>query len=237
MMGWNTISHNGSTAGYRANLETFNEPGLSFAILSNTGEFNIGNTAAMLRKIFLHPKTIMAPAGEKIIKLSETALNHFAGLYRNERDGSTFYLSVKDKQILLDNGRPLKPLAENILTADNFLVRFDGPKGWYIPFSPRDTIPFTKLEPAHPLPKDLEAYTGKYFSAETNSWMTILLDKDTLTFQLKPNESYPLIPTYKDGFKLDTLDANLAFSRDAGNKITELSISMTRARNVVFKKM
>ena len=236
VMGWYTVTHNGSTAGYRANLETFTELGLSFAVLSNTGEFNINSVAAMLRKIFVHPKTPIAPTSEKSVQLSEAALNHFTGLYRNERDGSSFYLSLKNQQIFLDNDLPLKPLSENIVASNNFLLKLDGSKGWYIPFSPRDTIPLIKLEPAHPLPKDLEAYTGKYFSPETNSWVTIEINKDSLTIHLKPSESHLLIPTYKDGFKLDALDADIAFIRNGDSGITGLSISITRARNVVFKK-
>ncbi|HMG68709.1 MAG TPA: hypothetical protein VK588_13515 [Chitinophagaceae bacterium] len=57
----------------------------------------------------------------------------------------------------------------------------------------------------------------------------------TFTYQ-KPGESYPLTPTCKDGFKLEALDADM-FSRNADNKIIELSISIKRARNVVFKKI
>jgi len=101
----------------------------------------------------------------------------------------------------------------------------------------RNTIPFIKLKQAHPLPKNLEVYTGKYFSPETNSWMTIQINKDSLTIRLKPGESYPLLPTCKDGFKLHTLDADIMFNRNTDNIITELSISITRARNVVFKKI
>ena len=237
VMGWHNISHSGATAGYRAYLETFNELGLSFAVLSNTSAFNIGNVAAMIRKIFVHPNTKNLPGNTKTIHLSDTALNHFTGLYKNERDGSTSWLSLKNGQILLDNELPLQPLNEKILTANNFLLQPDGSKGWYIPLSPRDTIPFIKLEPAHPLPKDLEAYTGKYFSAETNSWMTIQMNKDSLTVQLKPGESFPLTPTYKDGFKFDALDAYIAFNRNANDRISALSISVTRARNVVFRKL
>jgi len=72
---------------------------------------------------------------------------------------------------------------------------------------------------------------------ETNSFMTIQINMDSLTIRLKPGESYRLTPTCKDGFKLDALDADIAFSRNTDNKITELSISITRARNVIFKKI
>ena len=190
----------------------------------------------MLRKIFVHPKTTIATANEKSVQLSEAALNHFTDLYRNERDGSSFYLSSKDQQIVFDNDLPLKPLSENIVASNNFLLKLDGGKAWYIPFSPRDTISVVKLEPAHSLPKDLEAYTGIYFSPETNSSVTVEINKDSLTIRLKPTESHPLIPTYKDGFKLDALDADIAFIRNGDGVVTGLSISITRARNVVFKK-
>jgi CubicO group peptidase (beta-lactamase class C family) len=237
IMGWNNISHSGATASYRAYLETFPELNLSIAILSNTSQFNINDLASNVRKIFVPDKTEKVIQNETSINLSEAKLNSLAGLYRNERNGSTFQLSIKNKSLMLDNELPLIATSENIFKADNFLFEMKGNKGLYIPFSPRDTILFTKVNPANLLQKDFNAYEGKYFSEETNSSLSIKYSKGILSIHLKPNADYPLIPTYTDGFKINALDCDIRFIRSPQNKIIYIKMNLWRARNVEFKKI
>jgi len=96
--GWDNINHMGATAGYRAYVETYPELGLSFAVLSNNGQVNITEVARMVSKLFVPDKTGKAANKETGIELPEAKLNSFAGLYKNERDNSTFTLTVKDKK-------------------------------------------------------------------------------------------------------------------------------------------
>lgn len=236
VMGWNNISHSGATAGYRAYLETFPDLHLSFALLSNNAQFNISELAIKLHRLFVPDKT-PAVQTETGITLPDTALNIFAGMYKNERDGSTFNLSVKGNKITLDNELPLTPVAGNILKAANFQLLFRGANGFYIPRSPRDTIAFTKVYPVNLKQQDFMAYEGSYFSEETNSSITIKHDGNHLMVQLKAGEAYPLLPRYKYGFKIDELDCDVQFTRGAGNKIQLMKMSVARARNVQFKKI
>ena len=235
--GWKNISHSGATASYRAYLETFPELDLSIAILSNTSQFNIVNMETKIRNIFVPEKTEKATKKETGVDLSDAQLNSFVGLYKNERDGSTFELSVKDKKIILDNDLSMFAVADNIVKSNNFQLNVNGSKGWYIPYSPRDTIPFTKVSPAKLSQKDLAVYQGKYFSEETNSTLTIQRKNDTLIIQLKPAADYPLIPTYTDAFKIDDLGCDLEFTRSPKQKITGIKMNLSRARNVAFKKI
>jgi CubicO group peptidase (beta-lactamase class C family) len=235
--GWNNISHSGATAGYRAYLETFPELNLSIALLSNTSQFNIVGLANLVDKIFVPDKTQTAAIAESSIHLADAALNSFAGMYRNERDGSVFTLSVKDRQLQLDSTVMLAAVAGNIFKADNFLFIINGNKGLYIPFSPSDSIPFTKVSPVHLSKGDMASYTGKYFSAETNSSIIIQHDKDGLLLQLKPGETYPLKPTYKDAFTIEAMGCDLQFTGAAGNKMLAMKMSVSRARNVLFTKI
>jgi CubicO group peptidase (beta-lactamase class C family) len=237
VMGWYNISHSGATAGYRAYLETFPDLHLSIALLSNTAEFNISGTAATIRKIFVTGKTNIEASVLKNIALTAAQLNTLAGLYKNEREGSTFQLSVKDGHMVLDDGLALKATGDNTLAASNFLFRFNGTGGWYIPFLPRDSIPFTKMEPFRPEAKDLEAYSGKYFSDETGSIVTIDSKDDKLFIHLKPGEGFALMPAYKNAFRLDALDAAIEFTPASGNTVATMIINVPRARHVVFKKM
>jgi CubicO group peptidase (beta-lactamase class C family) len=237
VMGWNNISHSGATASYRAYLETFPELNLSFALLSNTSQFNINDVAASVSKLFVKDKTEKSTKNATGMQLSDAILTGFSGLYRNERDASTFSLSVKNKKLILDNQLPLVAVSENTFAAGNFLLEITGTGGLYIPGSPKDTIHFTKVYPANLSQKDLDIYSGKYFSEETNSSVTIRHTNDSLLIHLKPGEDHPLTPTYKDAFKIDALDGDLQFIRSADNKILIMKMNVSRARNVEFKKL
>lgn len=236
LMGWENISHSGSTAGYRAYLESFPELELNIAILSNNASYNITATAEKIRKIFVADKSENRSTAYADIALTTSELHLLEGVYLNQRDGSTFEITVKDNSILLDNNLPLHLRAKNILSSDNFSLVFIGNKGFYIPSRPLDSMPFIKVEPVKPAPADLQQYAGKYFSSETNSYIELENSKGGLTIRLNANKKYPLIPTYKDAFKLDELDANTVFLKNKKGQIQSIKISLPRARNISFKK-
>ncbi|MBN9382276.1 MAG: beta-lactamase family protein [Chitinophagaceae bacterium] len=236
VMGWNNINHVGATASYRAFLETFPELHLSIAILSNTSEFDIMEIAGSIRKIFVTDRTEKKKKSDAGMDLPVDKLNNLAGLYKNERDGSTFQLSVKNKTLVLDNEMPLITVSGNIFRSDDFLFDIRGTTGSYIPFLPRDTIPFVKVTPVTPSPGDLAVYEGKYFSEEVGSVITIEQKDGKLIVRLKANDTYPLIPTYADAFKIPGLDGDLQFTRSPEKRVVMMKISVPRARNVEFKK-
>jgi len=237
LRGWYNISHNGATASYRCYLDAFPELDLSIAILSNTSQYSINTIAAKVRNIFVKNKEVKKPKDAAAVNISAATLNTLAGMYKNERDASAFYLSVKDNQLILDGDIPLTTVSETTFQSDNFLLYVKDGKGMYVPFSPRDSMPFTKMAPAYIAPKDMANYAGRYFSEETNSYITIFEDNGKLIMQLKAGETYLLISTYKDAFKITDLDCDIEFTRDAQNHILLMKMYVPRARNVVFKKV
>jgi hypothetical protein len=54
---------------------------------------------------------------------------------------------------------------------------------------------------------------------------------------IKPNEDYPLTPTYKDAFMIADIGGTLYFIKNRKNKVTAFEISISRARNVTFEKL
>jgi CubicO group peptidase (beta-lactamase class C family) len=237
LMGWDNISHSGATAGYRAYKESFPELKLSIAILSNTSQFNINELAAAARKIFVPDRT--SSKSKTVIDSKQPAIKtgNFPGLYKNEREGSTFTLSVKDDKVLLDEGLQLVTISEQVVQSDNFLLELKGNKGWYIPFSPRDTMPFIKVTPVQLNQTEFAQYEGTYFSEETNSTFLVRHDENRLVIQLKPGKYYDIVPTYKDAFAINDMSCDLEFTRDALGKISGIKMSIPRARYVVFKKI
>lgn len=237
VMGWDNISHDGATASYRAYLETFPQLHLSIAILSNTSQFNIDNVENTIRKIFVPDKTEKVIKTDSVINLSNAYLNSLAGMYLNERNRSTFHLSVKEDTLILDNYLPLRASSKHIFKADNFLLEINGTKGSYIPFSPRDTIHFTKVNPVNLSKENIAIYEGKYFSGETNSLVTIHSDSSKLLIRLNVDKDYELLPTYKDAFTINELGCNVQFIRSSQNKILTIQFYFWRTLGIEFKRI
>lgn len=233
--GWDNISHDGATASYRAYLETFPELHLSIAILSNTSEFNIDNVESTIRKIFVQDKTGIKK--DSSIKLSNAYLKSLAGMYVNERNRSTFHLSANEDTLILDNYLPLRASSKHVFKSDNFLLEINGTKGSYIPFSPRDTIHFTKVNPVNLSNENIDIYQGKYFSAEANSFVTIKRDNSKLVIRFNVDRVYELVPTYKDAFTIKELGCNVQFIRSAQNKISAIKFYFWRTLGIEFKKI
>ena len=237
VMDWDNISHDGATASYRAYLETFPELHLSIAMLSNTSQYNIDIAENAVRKIFVTDRTKSVKETKTSIKLSRDYLNSITGMYVNERNRSTFHLSVKGDTLMLDNYLPLRTTSDHIFEADNFLLEINGNGGSYIPFSPRDTIGFTKVKSANIAEKDFHIYEGKYLSAETNSSIIIGRDNSKLTIRFNADRIYQLVPTYKDAFIIDELGCNLQFVRSNHNRISSIKFYFWRTRDLEFDKI
>jgi len=235
--GWDNLSHDGATASYRAYLETFPELHLSIAVLSNTSQFNIDNVENTIRKIFVPDKTEKLIKSDSIIKLSTAYLNSITGMYLNERNHSTFHLTAKGDTLILDNYLPLKAASKHFFKADNFLLEITGNKGTYVPFFPRDTIPFTKVNPVNLSKENIAIYEGKYFSGETNSFVTIKRDSSKLIIGFSADKTYELIPTYKDAFSIKELGCSVQFIRSTQNKISAIKFYFWRTLGIEFKKI
>lgn len=235
--GWNSISHSGATAGYRAFLESFPDLHLSYAVLSNNAGINIVTLARKIAALFLPPQPNHQTNPQGSIELSDPALQAFTGMYKNERDGSSFELTLKDHHLMEDKEIVLNAISSNSFSAGNFLLVMTKSGGFYIPLAPRDTIPFKKVTKARISSGDFQHYTGSYQSDETHSTLRILELNGKLMLQLKPNEFYELVPSYKNAFVVAALEADIECVLPSGNKFQALIINMPRARNLVFKRV
>ena len=238
LLGWNGITHSGATAGYRANLETFPELQLSIAWLSNSSQFDTSktNAAIAIRKIFVTDKSAKELKSEPPVNLTETTLRSYAGWYRCDRDGWGIAISVKDKKLLADNA-PLIAETENKFDYGKNIIDMQSAKELMLIIPNKDSIHYSKADSALVSADDFNVYKGKYFSDETNSPSTVSLQNGKLTIHWKQDDVYELTPTYKDGFKSDGFGGNLYFIRNKENKIIAMKISISRARNVAYKKM
>jgi CubicO group peptidase (beta-lactamase class C family) len=237
--GIESISHSGSTAGYRANLEYFPNLKMSIAFLSNTSQFDTSaiNTATAIRNIFV--KNVLPPVENKkafTVVIAPQQLTAFTGWYRNDRNGNGMQIVLKDKILMMANGTTLTAVDKTIFIANTNRLIFDDRGLQYITPA-KDSIRYSKVDSANHSPAAMNDYIGNYYSEETRSFMVVSVKNDTLKIHIKPGWDFPLIATYKDGFSVPDLGGNLYFERNNNNQCVRMKISNGRARNVEFRKV
>jgi CubicO group peptidase (beta-lactamase class C family) len=237
VMGWKNISHGGATAGYRAYLETFPEQNLTIALLSNTSQYDIGSQAGRVRNIFVSYKTVSPVPAPNPAKPAAGDLKVMEGLYKNERDKTTFTLSVKDGNLVIDNGRVLYASSPYRFFGDGYTLILTNGKMSMVRFAQGDTTVITKVDQVNLAQKELTAYEGIYFSEETQSYVKIKQQSNALFVSFKPGSDYAMAATYTDAFKIASVGCNIEFSRGRKKDIVALKMSVARARNVEFKRI
>ncbi|MGZ5221118.1 MAG: serine hydrolase domain-containing protein [Chitinophagaceae bacterium] len=236
--GWKYVAHEGITAGYRAYIEAYPELGLSFAWLSNTAEFendtlHVGETVSDMFIPIKEPE--VKPEAPSAYTVTKEKLTSYTGWYRNTRTGGGVKLYMQDEKLHGTEGGRLAPVAENIFLSRNGNNRVElSSKGFLVIDRMKDSVYFTKVEPAKPDESTMQEYVGEYFSAEVEVKYEVKMKNGKLFLILKPRLEFPLTATYKEGF--DFPDGIIYFEREK-NKVINFKISVERARNVEFRKI
>ena len=235
--GYEQIAHDGATASYRAYLETFPELNLSIAFLSNTSQFDKSkkHLDEILRNLFISEKEkAKIEEKEKTINISESALVPYAGWYKNDRTGAGSEMEIKDGKLFF-NSLPFEAESEYRFKNGTRIIEINHKKGLLNYITNTDTITYSRAQTAEH--SNLDSFTGKYFSAETNSTLMVFQKEGKLFFQLKPKNQYQLVSTYQNAFNIMDYGGSLYFLKDKKNKISSMKVSLSRARNIEFVKL
>ena len=197
-----TVSHSGTTGGYRAWLERFPESSLSIAVLCNSSNINPGEIARQFADTALDLQDVPA----KAIFVKGLAAN--TGMYVNVSTGATLWLDMAGSTIKLRGGPVLTPVGGG---------RFQSAAGQFV-FNSADSFTLTdnsgqpmRFERTAPVTLDasLDRYVGTFANAEASGvrYAVTAGTAGTLTLQLldrsDPKFAPPIIlkPTYKNAFE------------------------------------
>lgn len=92
-----------------------------------------------------------------------------------------------------------------------------------------------KTTPADTSAGNMKSYAGVYYSREAEAMYDIAFKSGRLLLQVKPTSTFILTPVAKDVFRFPL--GQVVFERDAQQKVTALKVSISRARNVVFRRV
>jgi CubicO group peptidase (beta-lactamase class C family) len=235
--GWQAISHSGATASYRANLDYFPEVGLSIAWLSNTSAFDGDtlNVVNAIRRLFLPSRITAVRPRPAVVTVAPEKLAAYSGWYRDPRNGAGLKIYVKEGKLSsLFPTSNLTAIADNVFLLGNNRLEFGYKKGLLATFG-GDSIYFERMDSADTSAKNLETYAGQFYSREAEAMYYVVWKDGKLLLQIKPTTSFILNPTYKDAF--DSPFGPIYFLRDLKRGLMEFKISISRARNVGFKRI
>jgi CubicO group peptidase (beta-lactamase class C family) len=91
-----------------------------------------------------------------------------------------------------------------------------------------------KAVPGDTSAANMESYVGVYYSREAEATYNLVYKSGKLLLEIKPMSTFILTSAPKDVFNFPL--GQIAFVRDGQKKVTELKVSISRARNVVFRK-
>jgi CubicO group peptidase (beta-lactamase class C family) len=230
------MSHDGSTAGYRAWLGRYPDQHLSIAILCNSDDARTSDLAHSVADRYLPeaksehtPYTVTPP----------TAL---AGIYESERDGSPLRLTWRDKRLQTDTGLTVMAAADGTFAFE----REDGSvaktgvelsDGRISLHSEGDATVYVRTAVYAPTPADLVRISGRYHNDEVpvTYQITAVAGGLNVIAEGRPGQSRLFVPAYSNAFISG--DMMLRPMRGPDGGVTGIRISDDRVWNLPFDRL
>jgi CubicO group peptidase (beta-lactamase class C family) len=242
------VSHTGQTASYVGIVVNFPALKLSIAWLSNTSEFksNLFDGVKKIEDLFVQDKAGGTPEkdknGRKVVPVGK--IKKYAGWYRFAKTNQGIIIALKNDTLFFD-GTPLFPISLTDFKYKESMVKFDFLNGFTLLPTDKRRLRFTKEKPAEITTAYLKAFTGTYYSKETDSHFSVILKEGKLFIGQNYLKDVVLLPTYKNGFNfylsvdsnLNPILTNALFERSKTGNVFTCHISMSDARGIRFEKI
>ncbi|MFK7969600.1 MAG: serine hydrolase [Bacteroidia bacterium] len=235
--------------GYSWKWVRLKQSDVSIMVIGNVGSY-IGSKVNAIAGLLVSPAANSDAAEEPAptpIKMSEKELKAYTGSYWDTgylfatevsiRDGGLYYTD-------LDNGWhfPLTPLSKSM---------FGEPSGNLIEITdlngkPKLTLTLNsgmkfysdKYDAAISEKMDRSRYTGVYHSDKLNAFFQLVIEDNKLILKRSRKPDLELIPIDKNKFRTAEIDFRLIeFQEDAGQVISQMTISNTIVKNIEFQRL
>lgn len=231
-----SISHTGSTAGYRAFLGRYPDHGLSVAMLCNASNVPTGPTGYRIAEAFVGDAAPVPPEpayGEA----ARPQDARFAGLYHDPVTGSTRTLTFDGT--LRDGSTPLLRLSGREFQVGIGPARYvfdegEGRVGFREESWEYTNQRWEPVEPWTPAAGDLAAFAGTYHSADAETTYRISVEDGALVVWQRPGVTRTLEPIYRDAFRMG--GSIVRFRRGPSGAVDALSLSLGRVYDMRFAR-
>ncbi|HXV62326.1 MAG TPA: serine hydrolase domain-containing protein [Vicinamibacteria bacterium] len=235
-----SITHTGSTSGYRAFLGRYPEQELSVAMLCNASNVPTSETGEAIARVYLGDEA-KPPVAPREHPVTAEALSRVTGLYRNTSTGVPLHVALENGSLQLDGWIQLVPVAdsefqsstgsrrvtvEQNASGERLSIRMVSGDG--------DVDRFEPVEPFSPDAAQRSAYEGEYTSYDAETNFVISVVDGELTLHRRPGWKVVLQPEYEDAFDAPGLGF-IRFHRDA-NRVVDLSLRLPRVYDMRFQR-
>lgn len=229
--GVDSVSHSGSTGGYRAWLERFPANGLSIAVLCNGGSFvptAIGRAFADGRL----PKSAAEPdAGT--LSPDDARL----GTFVSQTTGKPMRLTSIAGKLKPEDGPSLLDVGGGTFRSGETRITFTSADRFSYSTPDGQRTAFVRAALFRPDAATLAGYVGRYASEEAEAVYDVTAEANglRLTLASRPRITVIMAPAYPGAFRSgDTL---LRFRSDAAGKVVAMSFGISRVRDLSFSKV
>jgi hypothetical protein len=242
--GVRTVSHTGSTGGYRAALQRFPDQNVAVALLCNLGSINPGAVANRVAAVVLGSALAAVPAEPAPAAVDPAQLAALAGAWHAPRTEQVLVLTASGGTLVdsTGGGAVLIPLGggkfkyrggERILSvapveADPARLTLEAP----------NTRPaeYVRMPRSVPDAATLSAYAGDFRSRELDATLRLGVSRDTLRLERGWQNPIVLTPLYRDGFAAGNLGL-IRFERDSRGRVSGLVLWAGRVRHLRFDRL
>ncbi|MCB0855588.1 MAG: beta-lactamase family protein, partial [Bacteroidetes bacterium] len=253
--GLKTIGHGGADAGYRTQITRFPDQKLSVIVFSNLAQANPSSAALAVADLFLGqevkeenvntPKETPIPPPPANLDLSL-----YEATYWNERGSYSRKIYQKEGILMYNRGgeneSPLAPLGDHTFKMLNvevdLIVEFgknaEGKNNMlvYVPGEePNESVAY---EPAAYSTEELQAFSGRYYSAELETFYQLIVENDQLIARHIRHGNIAFEAIKEDYFSTTAWFMGQAtFQRNRVGEIKGMKVSSGRVRNIWFEKV
>ena len=237
-----SITHTGSTSGYRAFLGRYPEQELSIAMLCNASNVSTGGTGGKIARVYLGDaaQPVLEPQEQEV---SVAELSQKVGLYRSPETGAPLQFALKDGQLEVEERRLLIPVASNEFHSDDSRLRFvfDSPANGGRPSvtmrqNGTEDMHFEPVEDFKPTASALVDFEGAFHSEDAETTLVLKVVDGELVAHRRPDWTVTLEPEYSDAFDAPGFGL-IRFHRDAAGKVVEFSLRQGRVYDMRFQRL
>lgn len=237
--------HGGGSAGYQAWVGRVLKPGVSIAVLCNSGDgTDQGAFARGLLEAIAPEYVDWKPEPSRVtpVDVDAAALNARAGVFVEEGTGEILRLGMSDERLRIAGGPPLVPVAVDrfrnersqlqFWSDDEFELRFASVDAFELVSKEGAVRRFNRAEAYAPTPAELGGFAGRYASDELATAFAISVDADKLAVRLPhlPDRVPQFAPVARDTFQFGQM--TVRFVRDEQGRVIALDYSNPLLRKV-----
>jgi hypothetical protein len=232
-----SVTHTGSTAGYRAFLGRYPDAALSVAILCNVSNANSGGLGASVARVYLGTAATDPPPPQGVA-VPATSLAALAGLYADPVTGDPLTIVAQRGGIGTARGPAFIPLSPTEFQVGSQRYVFEQRRGAR-PIIHVEAWQYSdqRYEPAAEFDRatDLRQYEGEYHSEEAEATLRVRVENGALSVWQRPDRTRTLEPIYADAF--DAGAWIVRFRRDGRGSVSGLSLSLGRVYDMRFARV